>query len=318
MKGVHGARSTGRPFRPVENCPHRAGLRQPVGFACRLYGPFGLHTLPLQLGLTAVRSDPPRAVVPGGEAADIVLQRVLTARAVLAAGLITLLVRASLVLEWQWSWLGAWIVSTLERGAFVMVLAPVAVFAVVALMLSTARPRQRRGMLRASRQPLALAAGTLVFAGFLLFVSTDRTDRLTPVLEWLRAVNPVPNWLLGIVLVLVGTAFVFWFVVFLVCTTYLIQRNGLSRQRSLPLLPPLVITTVTVLLAVFGVGGDGGLDGWREVLHRLGPPLAVGAVSAFEIRLLKRRYGVDFRSPLAPPVAEAQPDTAGTSSVSDR
>ncbi|MPY84964.1 MAG: hypothetical protein GEV00_16955, partial [Actinophytocola sp.] len=281
-------------------------LRNAVRLAKRIYGPYQLHALPLQLG-----ADP----VPGGErveelsavggTVDVVLNRILTARSLAAIGALTLAVELTLVVDWRWTWLGEWAYSTAEKGLYMMLIAPPAVYVTVLGLVLAARPGRRRTTLQSGVRPIVVATFTVLFVAGLVWMADAIRRGRDPFYPYTWLTEEASGDLLTMALVFV-VSFVFalgliWFTTFLGAAIYLAQRNGMSQDRSLPLLPPLV--AVCVAWAYFGLTGWLDLDpdhltGWRAAFSWYGPPVAVTILAIVEIARLRHKHRIGFRGSL--------------------
>lgn len=270
---------------------------RPVRTATRIYGPWKLDELPPTLAVDAFMHTPLGDYVPGIESADMVLSKILTARSLIAVGLLGLAVEVTLVFQWRWAWLGEWALHTWQKGLCMMLIAPFVVFGVVALLVILARPEVRGMTLRAGKRPIGIAAFTLLLmVGVVWFGSTlFASGALDP------ARTPTANILTLVVLPLVLAFTSFWLMPFFVSAVYLAQRNGLNHDRSLPLMSPLMAICVAWLY--LGVSlwfhlDPSHLTGLRLVVSRYGPPTTVTALAIWEIVRLRRVHGVGFRGPL--------------------
>lgn len=300
---------------PYYNVFMVAALKNAVRTAKRIYGPYQLNEVPFQLGLDVVpqsaRAEELEDLSAAGGTIDAVLGRILTARSLVAVGALTLAIELTFIIEWQWGWLGEWVYSTAVKGFYLMVIAPPAVFLAVLGLVLAARPGLRTAALRSGLRPVGVAGFTLLFVGSLTWLASailrvrDATEALDRFFDELA---DTPFVVLIPVVAFVLAMGMFWGVTFLAAALYLVQRNAMSRDRSLPLLPPIV--AVLVAWAYCAVTGALGLEpehlsGWRAALSRFGPPVAITILAAFEVLRLRRKHGVGFRGPVA--VVRAKP-----------
>lgn len=290
-------------------------LKNAVRTARRIYGPYRLNEVTFQLGVDTVpqnaRIEELEDLSAAGGTIDVVLGRILTARCLVAVGALALAVELTLVAQWRWEWLGEWAYSTTEKGFQLMLIAPFAVFVAVLGLVLAARPGLRRGMLRSAVWPVVVAAGTLLFVGALISLASALQRRQDPFSWFSRLIDQAGDGsgeLLMLPLVIVGSLLAMlgltWFITFLGAAVYLVQRNGMSRDRSLPLLPPIVAVLVAWAYCVVTGALDlepEHLSGWRAALSRYGPPVAITILAVFETLRLRRKHGVGFRGPLVQP-----------------
>jgi hypothetical protein len=242
-----------------------------------------------------------------GQPTDAVLERILTARALVALGVLTLAVQcvldppSALV---RVASLGTWV-----DGLVVLLTAPVAIVFLMPLLVIIARPGHRSATARAGARPMV----TGVFSALLMLVVVLPVPGLTGWLD--AAARAATNGSIRIPLITVVTTttvgdnnvhpvllFVLpWIMLFFVAAAYLAQRNGLCAKKNSDLawlIAPLISTWSAWWVAVTRIGAPPpeplALGPWQHVFSTLATPITVTALGAVEIRRLRAR-GLRFR-----------------------
>lgn len=258
--------------------------------------------------------------IPSAEAVDAVLERLLTVRALIAIGLLTLVFRLTYDPTFTWSRLARWELDALYRGMIdglaLMFFGPYLVLAVLLVLVACARREYRGRALRAARRPVIVA---LVTAAVMIWLWTHRSA-VTTFFDRIGAKKPVTLPLIGRIAPgspawSVSLLVLAWFGVFFLIAAFLVHRNGLGAGPGLPLLPPLVTVGAVWLLVVLGLtepSGTSGLTGWRYLLDTYATSVAATVLAIAEIIRLRRRYGIGFRVPFpsAEPAASVPPAPA--------
>ncbi|MFJ5780198.1 hypothetical protein [Streptomyces sp. NPDC093094] len=167
---------------------------------------------------------------------------------------------------------------------------------------------------------LLICAGPLVIGGFILYAPPHLRPRLR---SRLGAPLKAVGWYVLTLVVLVATLYVagrtglkdnlhgwqmlpfalavtaavFWGLPFLFLASLYSARSAFNTAHVHPMLPPVVTGILVWVLAVFNLVGNGMPPGPPVVQYcsLLGGPLSVTAVSAWEIRRLRTRFGVTVR-----------------------
>lgn len=254
--------------------------------------------------------------IPGAEAADSVLKRLLTARALIAVGLLVLVFRLTYDPTFTWSRLARWELEALYQGVIdglvLMFFGPYLVLAVLLVLVALARREFRGRALRAARRPGIVAFGTAVVMVWLwthraaVKAFFDRLGAGRPVtLPLIGRIAPEDSAVWSVFLLVIV-----WFGLFFLIAAFLVHRNGLGAGRGLPLLPPLVTVGAVWMLVVLGLtepSSSSGLTGWRYLLDTYATSVAATVLAIAEIIRLRRRYGIGFRVPF-PSAQPAAPD----------
>lgn len=298
-----GAIALARWNHPINRMWRRAVL-SPFTAARWVYGPYGFESVLLQVGLGRG--------IPGGEAFDVVLERILTARALLAVGAFAFLVQLTLVTKDGLAWFADWLLEALADGVRVMLLAPVPILLIIVILVAIARPGHRLESTRAALRPIVVGMLSLALSVALLRLWPPLAE--SGVLERIRDGQPVSAPVIGAVPPLLEVAMLIalcWICMFVLAGAYLVHRNGLAAGREMPLLPPLAAITLVWLLPI-AKAWVGALDvhvtEWQEAAGTLGAPLAVTLLAALEIVRLRRRHAIGFRGSIAPRSVERPPD----------
>ncbi|UQS27050.1 hypothetical protein L1857_31750 [Amycolatopsis thermalba] len=280
-------------------------LYGPFWLARKLFGPYELLNL-FKFSTKAL----PSALRPDdalGQAVDVALERVLTTRALVAAGLLALVLRFAVDPRGAVQHLDEAFDDALTDGFFVLIIAPIAVVFLVPLLVAISRERTETA--RAGLWPVGV--GVFGFALLCAFFEVP----VPPVRDAVRAVIrfvtfdsfPMPLIDLEVERLhpLAGAALV-WLLLFVVGVAYLAHRNGLARRgfrqrRRLAVLAPLVSVVVvwTTLICKFAwdFPGFAGLSGWRLAVIAYSTPVAATLVAAYELRQLARAE-ITLRQPV--------------------
>lgn len=292
--------------------PIARAARHAARVAIRVYGPFGVGTLPLALGADIAQ----HAITAGYwiETADTALAKLRAWQVLLALGLLGLLTELTLITDWRWEWLLDWFAKALLKGLVLMMLAPLVVIVVAVVLVALARPWLRMSALRAARRALVTALITaLIMVGvFWLSRAPQQVAALDELTNWITRTmfaDPV-RAIVGLGLLLVLAAALVWVITFVLSAVYLTQRNGLSHDRSLPLLAPLVQVPVAWLYLALSVSmqlDPSHFTGWRLALSRYGTPALITMLAIVEIIRLHRVAGIGLRDPLPRDAAPTGP-----------
>ena len=284
----------------------------PFTVARWVYGDYKL------LNLLRFRTDMlPKDVQPdSGSLLDKALDRVLTTRALIAIGLLALVVRIVLDPVDGLGHVGEMWDDIFTDGFMVLIIAPIAVVLLAPLLVLAARPEHRRATARAVVAPAVTAVFSMVLLCVFFPVPVPLlTDAVRAVVR-LVTFDSVPMPLVDFELdgstwrwwyLVVGFVLV-WLGLFVLAAAYLCHRNGLCRDHSrLPVLAPVVAVIVvwaTVILKfAWGFPGFAGLTGWKLVVTAYCTPVAATLAAAYELRKLAKN-GVTFRAPVPAPPAE--------------
>jgi hypothetical protein len=238
---------------------------------------------------------------------DAVLERILTTRALVTLGLLTLAVQCVLdppTALARVASVGAW-----ADGLVVLLTAPVAIVLLVPVLVVIARPGHRSATARAGVRPMV----TGVFSALLLLIVALPVPGLT---SWLdTAARAATNDTIMVPLTRIMTStmvndgslhpallfFLLWIMLFFVAAAYLAQRNGLCAKKNSDLawlIAPLVGMWSAWWVAAVKIGSPPpeplALKPWQHVFSTLATPVTVTVLGAVEIRRL-RAHGLRFR-----------------------
>lgn len=258
----------------------------PLRAARLVYGPFGFEKeFKFNAGWFGLPAQP----------AGAILDRLLTARALVALGVLTLIVQIALDpmsgLR-RLASVGSWI-----DGLILLAIAPVGVVLIVPVLILAARAGHRWETAKGAARPLL----TGLFSAFLLGT-----------LSYLGATNAVDKiadaqaiWMPFALLVIL------MLILFLIGAAYLVQRNGLCARKTSDLtwlIAPvlgmwcawwLAIIKLTMSAADLGLVPlatfPRGIERWQDTLAILATPVTVSVLAGLEIRQL-RSAGLRFRT----------------------
>ncbi|GHF26993.1 hypothetical protein GCM10017786_71490 [Amycolatopsis deserti] len=285
--------------------PFVAYLYGPFWLARQLFGPYQLLNL-FKFSTKALPS-PLRPDDTIGEAVDVTLERVLTSRALVAAGLLTLVLRFAVDPRGAVEHVDEAFNDALTDGFFVLIIAPIAVVLLVPVLIAISRDRAETA--RAGLWPIGV--GVFGFALLCAFFEVP----VPPVRDAVRAVIrfvtfdsfPMPLIDLEVEkLTPLAAGALVWLLLFVVAAAYLAHRNGLARRgfrqrRRLAVLAPLVSVVVvwTTLICKFAwdFPGFDGLSGWRLAVIAYSTPVAATLVAGYELRRLAREE-ITLRQPV--------------------
>lgn len=243
------------------------------------------------------------------------LERLLTARAVVAVGALAFLIQLTLLTRDGLAWLADWLLAAMVDGVQVMVFAPAPILVIIAALVVIARPGLRLATLKAACRPIAISVGSLALSlGLLtLWPPLNRSGALERMIHGDAVSVPVLGVIPAIVTGVLVIAFC-WACLFLFAGAYLVHRNGLAARRELPLLPPLATISVVwlLLIAKVWVGTpDARVTGWQDPARAYGTPAVVTLLATLEILRLRRVHRIGFRGPLRSDAASSPPEHAG-------
>jgi len=283
----------------------------PFAFARWVYGDYQLlKVLKFQTDML------PKNVQPdSGALVDQALERVLTTRALIALGLLALIVRIVLDPVDGFGHLGDMWDDIMTDGFLVLYIAPYAVLVLFPLLVLAARPEHRKATARAFVAPVVTAVFTQVFLVVMMpqqeWFAVDAVRAVVRFVTFDRLSMPVTTSAFSSELT-VGTVlfafFVVWLALVALAAAYLGHRNGLCRDHArLPVLAPVVAVVVvwTSLILKFVWDhpdpGWAGLDGWKLIVATYCTPVAATIVAAYELRQLAKKQGITFRRPVPSP-----------------
>lgn len=256
--------------------------------------------------------------LPGGNIAQVLAERIPSARAVVAVGALVVALRAVIAPDRTWHTPVRWVYGTIKDGVVqgleVMLAAPFVVLLLAAVLVGVARPGYRGGVARAAVRPAVVSVCGGAVLGLMLAHRTEVQRAITRI----GAGEPTYLPLLGRVTVNDHPwlqIIYFWLALFFLVAPLVVHRNGVGTGRELPLLPPLATIGVVWLLLLSGLSGDpiAGLTGWRPALDVYGTPVTATLLALVEILWLRRVKAIGFRGPLPqpgqPPPADDTPRT---------
>ncbi len=267
----------------------------PLRLAGRIYGRYGFaREFQFRAGDVGLPDEP----------ANTVLERLLTARALIALGVLTIAVQAVLdppsALR-KLASIGSW-----QDGLVVLLTAPVGISLLAPLLVVLARGGHRARTARALVRPVATG---LFSALLLVIVAAPPIPVVTGTLD--RIVGWLSQGVLRVPLVAmagderVPPVLLFpllWVLLFFVGAAYLAQRNGLCARKDhdlLWLLAPLLSVWSSWWIALTKLGAPpeqlAALEPWEYTLSWLATPVTVTVLAAVEIRKL-RADGIRFRT----------------------
>lgn len=238
---------------------------------------------------------------------DAVLERILTTRALVALGLLTLAIQCVLdppTALARIASVGAW-----ADGLVVLLTAPVAIVLVIPVLVVIARPEHRSATARAGVRPM----GTGVFSALLLLIVALPLPGLTGWLD--TAARAATNDTIRVPLITIMTTtmvnedglhpvllfVLLWIMLFFIAAAYLAQRNGLCAKKNSDLawlIAPLISVWSAWWVAAVKIGSPPpeplALGPWQHVFSTLATPITVTVLGAVEIRRLRAR-GLRFR-----------------------
>lgn len=258
----------------------------PLRAARRVYGPYGFEK--------EFKFNPGWFGLPG-QPTGAILDRLLTARALIALGVLTLILQA--VLDpvtglRRLASIGSWI-----DGLILLAIAPVGVVLLVPILILLARPGHKAATAKAAVRPLLTGLFSALFLATLTFLSASGAiDRM----------NDVHS-----IWTVVGALVVLMLILFLIGAAYLVQRNGLCGRKTTDLtwlIAPVLgmwcawwlgIIKLTMSAADLGLvplaNFTPGIERWQDTLAVLATPVTVSVLAAIEISAL-RRAGLRFRT----------------------
>jgi hypothetical protein len=286
----------------------------PFAFARWVYGDYQLFkVLKFQTDML------PKGVQPdNGSLVDQALERVLTTRALIALGLLALVVRIVLDPVDGFGHLGDMWDDIMTDGFLVLYIAPYAVLVLFPLLVLAARPEHRRATARAFAAPVVTAVFTQVFLVVMVpqqeWFAVDATRAVVRFVTFDSLPMPLTTSAFSGDAT-VGTVLFAFFSVWLglvaLAAAYLGHRNGLCRDHTrLPVLAPVVAVVVVwtslILKFAWAFPGWAGLDGWKLIVTAYCTPVAATIAAAYELRQLAKKKGVTFRAPVpARPAVQA-------------
>jgi len=282
----------------------------PFAFARWVYGDYQLFkVLKFQTDMLPKNAQP-----QNGALVDQALERVLTTRALIALGLLALIVRIALDPVEGVGHLGDMWDDIMTDGFLVLYIAPYAVLVLFPLLVLAARPEHRSATARAFVAPVVTAVFTQVFLVVMFpqqeWFAVDAVRAVVRLVTFDRLSMPLTTSAFGGD-VTVGTGLLVLFIVWLsavaLAAAYLGHRNGLCRDHArLPVLAPvvavIVVWTSLILKFAWAFPGWAGLDGWKLIVTAYCTPVAATIAAAYELRQLAKRQGVTFRAPVPSPV----------------
>jgi len=262
---------------PTRRVPARSG-----GGCLRFVSPFWLVAAVLR---SAHRVATRLFVQEGdGRIVDRTVDRVQLARTVLGAAATVALVFVYNVNPDRWS-------DAAYGGAAQMLVAPVLLLVAGPLVIlgfiyyapSHVRP-QLRSRLSAPLKAVGWYVLTLAVIGGVMFAAVQVTN------------SGRKDWLAYVCAFAALAVFVWGFPFFFLASLYS-ARSAFNTAQVHPMLPPVITMALVWVFAVFNVIGDGLPEGPPAVQYcsMLGGPLSVTAVSLWEVRRMKTRFGVTLR-----------------------
>ncbi|WP_327691922.1 MULTISPECIES: hypothetical protein [unclassified Streptomyces] len=99
-------------------------------------------------------------------------------------------------------------------------------------------------------------------------------------------------------LLIAATAVIVWGIPFFVLASLYSARSAFNTAQVHPMLPPVITMALVWVFAIFNVIGDGLPEGppFVQYCSMLGGPLSVTAVSLWEMRRMRTRFGVTLRA----------------------
>ncbi|WP_308402758.1 hypothetical protein [Streptomyces sp. AC550_RSS872] len=214
------------------------------------------------------------------------MDRVQLARTVLGAAATIALILAYNVDPNRWEEAAAGGAAQLILAPFVLIIAaPLVIIGFIYYAPPHLRPHLR-SRLRAPLKSVGWYVLTLVVIGGVL-VPTAFTVNADDGKSWWEYVLAVAS------LIVIVWGFPFFFMASLYSA-----RSAFNSAQVHPMLPPVLTTTLVWVFAAFSLIGDGMPTGPPVVqfCSTLGGPLTVTAVSLWELRRMKTRFGVTLRS----------------------
>jgi hypothetical protein len=221
-----------------------------------------------------------------GQIVDRTVDRVQLARTVLGAAATVALILAYNVDPNRWE-------DAATVGAAQLILAPAVLIVAAPLVIIGfiyyAPPHLRphlRSRLRAPFKAVGWYVLTLVVMGGILVPTALIVDPDDGKSWWEYA------------LAVASLAVIVWGVPFFFMASLYSARSAFNSHQVHPMLPPVLTLTLVWVFAAFSVIGDGLPSGppFVQFCSTLGGPLSVTAVSLWELRRMKTRFGVTLRA----------------------
>lgn len=258
----------------------------PLRAARWVYGPYGFEKeFMFNAGWFGLPAQP----------AGAILDRLLTVRALIALGVLTLVLQT--VLDpmtglRRLASIGSWL-----DGLILLVIAPVGVVLLTPILILIARQGHKASTAKAALRPLLTGLFSALLLATLIFLGASGA------MDTIFDTNTITT--------LAGALAMLMLVLFLIGAAYLVQRNGLCGRKTSDLtwlIAPVLSVWSAWWLAVIKLTMSAeelglaplanfarGLDRWQDTLAILATPVAVSVVAAMEIRTL-RGTGLSFRT----------------------
>ncbi len=219
-----------------------------------------------------------------GRIEDRTVDRVQLARTVLGAAATIALVLAYNVKPDRWSDAAAGSAANmLVTPVLLIVAGPLVILGFISYAPAHLRPHLR-SRLRAPLKTVGWYVLTVIVIVVLMYLTSQ------------SAVQDRRNWL-EYVLLIVALVVIVWGFPFLFFASLYSARTAFNTAHVHPMLPPVLTMALVWVIAVFNVIGDGLPEGPPVVqfCSMLGGPLSVTAVSLWELRRMRTRFGVTLR-----------------------